>query len=98
MESDMKFENQVAVVTGAGRGIGRAIALRFGSEGARVACVSRTEENARGVADEINAMYADAARAYAVDVADHAGVPKVGAGVVEGFGRADIAVNNAGRT
>jgi Dehydrogenases with different specificities (related to short-chain alcohol dehydrogenases) len=43
----MRFEGQIAVVTGAGRGIGRAIALRFASEGARVACVSRTEENAK---------------------------------------------------
>ena len=50
----MRFEGQVAVVTGAGRGIGRAIALRFASEGARVACVSRTEENAKKIADEIN--------------------------------------------
>ena len=54
MDSDMRFESQVAVVTGAGRGIGRAIALRFANEGARVACVSRTEENAKKIADEIN--------------------------------------------
>ena len=51
----MRFENQVAIVTGAGRGIGQAIAVRLASEGARVACVSRTEANAGKVADEINA-------------------------------------------
>src|SRR5215212_10122140 len=94
----MRFENQNAIVTGAGRGIGRAIALRFASEGARVACVSRTEENARGVADEIDAIRTDAARAYAVDVADHAAVQKVGAGIVSDFGRVDVLVNNAGVT
>ena len=71
MDSDMRFEGQIAVVTGAGRGIGRAIALRFASEGARVACVSRTEENANKVSDEINALRADSAKAYAVDVSDH---------------------------
>lgn len=92
----MKFEGQVAVVTGAGRGIGRAIALRFASEGARVACVSRTEENANKIAAEINGARADAAKAYAVDVADHAAVQKIGARILEDFGRADILVNNAG--
>jgi 3-oxoacyl-[acyl-carrier protein] reductase len=91
----MRFEDQVAIVTGAGRGIGRAIALRLASEGARVACVSRTQQNAQNVADEINAPRL-AAKAYAVDVADHAAVQKVGARILEEFGRADILVNNAG--
>ena len=94
----MRFENQVAVVTGAGRGIGHAIALRLAKEGARVASVSRTESNAQKTADEINSLRADAARAYAVDVADQAAVQKAAAAIFEQFGRVDILVNNAGVT
>ena len=94
----MRFENQVAVVTGAGRGIGHAIAVRLASEGARVASVSRTEANAQKTADEINAARADASKAYAVDVADHAAVQEAGAKILEDFGRVDILVNNAGVT
>ena len=94
----MRFEGKVAIVTGAGRGIGRAIALRFCSEGARVACVSRTEENAKKISDEINALCLDSAKAYAVDVADHAAVQKVGARILDDFGKADILINNAGVT
>lgn len=94
----MRFENQVAIVTGAGRGIGHAIALRLASEGARVASVSRTEANAQKTADEINAVCAGAAKAYAVDVSDHAAVQKAGAQIVADFDRVDILVNNAGVT
>ena len=94
----MRLEGQVAVVTGAGRGIGRAIALRFAHEGARVACVSRTEENAKKIADEINNLQSESAKAYAVDVADHEAVQKMASRILEDFGRADILVNNAGVT
>jgi len=94
----MRFENQVAVVTGAGRGLGHAIAVRLAKEGARVASVSRTEANAQRTADEINATRADAAKAYAVDVADPDAVQKAAAQIFADFGRVDILVNNAGVT
>ena len=94
----MRFANQVAVITGAGRGIGRAIATRFASEGARVAVVSRTEANALTVADEINAKYAGLAKGYAVDAADHAAVQTLCEQVQADFSRVDVLVNNAGIT
>src|ERR1700694_558257 len=94
----MNFENQTAIVTGAGRGIGHAIAARLASEGARLACVSRSEENAKRTADELNKARAESAKAYAVDVADHAAVQKIGAQILEDFTKIDILVNNAGVT
>ncbi len=94
----MRFENQVAVVTGSGRGIGHAIAVRLAKEGARVASVSRTEANAQKTADEINAARADSAKAYAVDVADQAAVQKAAEQIFADFGRVDVLVNNAGVT
>jgi 3-oxoacyl-[acyl-carrier protein] reductase len=89
--------NQVAVVTGAGRGIGRAIALKFAAEGADVACVSRTAENAEKVAAEVRAV---GCRAWvcAVDVADPAAVATAATGLLAETGRVDILVNNAGVT
>jgi 3-oxoacyl-[acyl-carrier protein] reductase len=99
----MRFENQNAIVTGAGRGIGQAIAMRLAAEGARVACVSRNEGNAKRVADEINILRKNAgdtpaATSYVVDVADHAAVQKVGAQILQDFTKIDILVNNAGVT
>src|SRR5947199_10839487 len=94
----MRFENQVAVVTGAGRGIGQAIAVRLANEGARVACVSRTEANAKKTANEINSLRLDTAKYYAVDVADHAAVQKIGVQILKDCGTIDILGNNAGMT
>lgn len=94
----MRFANQVAVITGAGRGIGHAIALKFASEGARVAVVSRNENNALRTADEINARHAGLAKAYAVDVASHPAVAELANQILADFSRVDILVNNAGVT
>src|SRR5947209_2986817 len=92
-----QLENQIAVVTGAGRGIGRAIALKFAAEGADVVCVSRTQQNSEAVAAEIRAMDRRA-WAYAVDVADAAAVEAAGEKILADAGRVDILVNNAGVT
>jgi 3-oxoacyl-[acyl-carrier protein] reductase len=91
------LENQIAVVTGAGRGIGRAIALRFAVEGADVACVSRTMENAEKVSAEIRAL-GRKAWPHAVDVSNSAAVAAAAESILTGCGRVDILVNNAGVT
>jgi len=87
-----KLTDKIAVVTGAGRGIGKAIAERFTAEGAKVAIISRTEANSKAVADALNAITPDSARPYAVDVAE------IGKQILADFGKVDILVNNAGVT
>jgi 3-oxoacyl-[acyl-carrier protein] reductase len=89
--------NQVAVVTGAGRGIGRAIAMKFAAAGADVVCVSRTPENAEKVAGEVRAT-GRKAWAHAVDVADSKAVAAAGEKIIADTGRVDVLVNNAGVT
>ena len=92
-----QLDNQIAVVTGAGRGIGRAIALKFAAEGANVVCVSRTVENSEKVAAEVRALGRQA-WAFAVDVADSKGVADTAEKILAAAGRVDILVNNAGVT
>ena len=92
-----QLDSQVAVVTGAGRGIGRAIALKFAAEGANVVCVSRTAENSQKVADEVRALGRQS-WALAVDVADSKAVAAAGEKILTEAGRVDILVNNAGVT
>src|SRR3954464_322797 len=92
-----QLANQIAVVTGAGRGIGRGIALTFAAEGADIVCVSRTAENSEKVAQEVRAL-GRKAWAYAVDVADSKAVADAAEKILAQAGRIDILVNNAGVT
>ena len=90
-----ELDGQVAIVTGAGRGIGRAIARRLAQEGASVAVSDLDLENAAGVADEITAAGGKAI-SFRTDVSRKADADRVVEDTVAHFGRLDILVNNAG--
>lgn len=92
------FQDRTVVVTGAGRGIGKAIAAQFVAQGAKVAVVSRTEANSQGAADEMNAAGPGSAKAYAVDISDFDAVAELGKQVADDLGPVGILVNNAGVT
>jgi NAD(P)-dependent dehydrogenase (short-subunit alcohol dehydrogenase family) len=85
----------VALVTGGGQGIGRAIALEFGKEGARVVVTGRTMDKLEGVANEIK-KNGGKALAVAGDVSNIADVDRMVTVTVKKFGRLDILVNCAG--
>lgn len=91
----MRLKNKVALVTGGGQGIGRAIALEFGKEGARVVVTGRTMDKLEGVANEIK-KNGGKALAVAGDVSNIADVDRMVTVTVKKFGRLDILVNCAG--
>jgi len=91
------LEGKIALVTGAGRGIGKAIALKIAQAGADVICVSRTEANSQATADEVKAL-GRKAWAIAVDVADADAVNAAAKQILADAGKVDILVNNAGVT
>ena len=93
----MQLKDRVAVVTGAGQGIGACVARAYAREGARVAVIDLNFEVANKVAAEINAAGGEA-MAVACDVADRVQVEAMAARVNAAWGRIDILVNNAGIT
>ncbi|MBV8269319.1 MAG: SDR family NAD(P)-dependent oxidoreductase, partial [Planctomycetaceae bacterium] len=91
------LSGQVALVTGASRGIGRAVAIRLASCGASIAGVARTREGLEGTLRAIRAS-GGTAEGYAANVADSADVNRVVEEVEAKFGKIHVLVNNAGVT
>lgn len=90
---EMKLSGQVAIVTGAGRNIGEAVAKRLAADGAHVAIVDLEKSRAYSVAQEI-ASAGGEALAFVCDVSKEADIKSAVDGVVSAFGRLDILVNN----
>ena len=91
-----RLEGRVALITGASRGIGRAVALRFAEEGARLILTARTQGALEEVDDEIRKL-GDGATLVAEDLTDFDTIDRMGAAVFERFGRLDALVGNAGQ-
>src|SRR5688500_9599469 len=88
----------VAIVTGGGRGIGRAIGQALAADGYRVAVVDLNGDSAEATARELRASGAPDAVAYQADVREYARAQGVVADLLQRFGRVDALVNNAGIT
>ncbi|MFQ5937349.1 MAG: SDR family NAD(P)-dependent oxidoreductase, partial [Acidiferrobacterales bacterium] len=91
-----RLKDKVAVITGGGSGIGRAVCLAFAREGAGVGVVDRDNESATAVAQQINADGAPAALALQADITSSSDLQQMAASVREHFGHVDVLVNNAG--
>jgi NAD(P)-dependent dehydrogenase (short-subunit alcohol dehydrogenase family) len=91
----VRLQDKVALVTGAGTGIGRAIALEFAREGAKVVVAEIDEASGRAVVDEIAGAGGEA-RVQRCDVAQESEVVAAIAAAVDAYGRLDVMVNNAG--
>ena len=93
----MKFENKVALVTGAGRGIGKGVALHLASQGADIVILSRTQSHSDAAKAEVEKLGVNCL-AFQADVTDKDSVQSAVDSVVKDWGKIDFLVNNAGVT
>jgi len=93
--NDSKLQGRTAIVTGAGRGIGRAIAITLATRGMNVALVARTEEQLHSVRTEIESA-GGSAEVFSTDISVDENITSLLQGVAERFGGLDVLVNNAG--
>ena len=91
----MKLKDKVAIITGGGRGIGKAVALAYAREGAKLALCARTGAELEQTVEELHALKA-AAEGWTCDVTLEEGVKEFVANTYKKFGRIDVLVNNAG--
>ena len=91
----MELDGRVAVITGAGRGIGRAIAMAYAREGAKLALAARSESELEAAVGAVSEHGAEAI-AVPTDVTNQEDTERLASRVVERFGRIDVLVNNAG--
>jgi 3-oxoacyl-[acyl-carrier protein] reductase len=91
----MRLQDKVSIITGSGRGIGRATALKFAAEGARTVVCDLDTNSVDAVVGEIKALGGEAA-GYVVDVTERSSIDAMVAAVKAAYGRIDTLVNNAG--
>jgi NAD(P)-dependent dehydrogenase (short-subunit alcohol dehydrogenase family) len=91
----MRLQNKVAIITGGGKGIGRAISSAFASEGASVVMAARTRSRLEETAEAIRAQGGNA-QAILTDVTDESQIERMVGEVIQAYGRIDILVNNSG--
>ena len=98
MVNDGRLRGRVALVTGGGRGIGRAIARAYAAEGALLALAARTDAELRATADEIRTEFGSEVTTMITDVRNREQVENAVSHTVDRFGPIDVMVNNAGNT
>jgi NAD(P)-dependent dehydrogenase (short-subunit alcohol dehydrogenase family) len=91
-----RLQDRICLITGASRGIGRAVALRFAEEGATVIALAKTQGALEELDDEIKARTGRNAVLIAENLTDYAKIDQVGAALFQRYGRLDVLVGNAG--
>ena len=91
----MKLENKVVLITGASRGLGKAVALRLAKEKAKLALIARTEKDLKAVKKEIESL-GSYCEYFLCDVSDEKQVKKAFENIVKNFKKIDVLINNAG--